>query len=259
MNIPSIPDNVNKILIFFGIALILYSFNKFETSKSEFKNRLNILDSKIDSIEIVYNLLDKKTNDKQLKINHLFNKLKKDTLNKNEFQNIKNEIIIINQSLNNEINNMLNLLNIQQITIKNKEKEIKEHRNDDIFNLFFIFLIGLLFTYQGINDLTVHQKIQDKILKSQIYEKPFYYDNCQSCGKKFNSIVHYSKNADGTINYSFCKECYSLGAFTEPNLNLATYINRIESTEYYKNISYIKKMNIKIKIKQLDRWNEDIF
>jgi len=102
--------------------------------------------------------------------------------------------------------------------------------------IFFLFL-----GYLGFINLQVNQ---NELLTRQIAQLPKHYDNCQSCGVKFNSVVKYGTEEDRTINKAFCYECYQDGEFERPNLTFSVLINEKK----------IKGFFAMRKIKNLDRW-----
>lgn len=46
---------------------------------------------------------------------------------------------------------------------------------------------------------------------------------CQSCGMPLNDEKLYSKNADGSTNYDYCKYCYRDGKFID-DVSMEEYI-----------------------------------
>lgn len=49
---------------------------------------------------------------------------------------------------------------------------------------------------------------------------------CQSCSMPLLSNGHLGKNSDGTLNDEYCKDCFSDGEFTAPNMSLEQMIYR---------------------------------
>ncbi|MDP2689305.1 MAG: zinc ribbon domain-containing protein [Deltaproteobacteria bacterium] len=50
---------------------------------------------------------------------------------------------------------------------------------------------------------------------------------CQSCGMPFDAEGDMGTNKDGSPNSSYCKFCYTGGAFTEPDITMAQMVEKI--------------------------------
>jgi ribosomal protein L40E len=50
---------------------------------------------------------------------------------------------------------------------------------------------------------------------------------CQSCGAPIVSEEEFGTNADGSLNYEYCRKCYQNGKFTEPNITMEEMIQKV--------------------------------
>ncbi len=114
--------------------------------------------------------------------------------------------------------------------------------------------MGSVLTIIGIKYWTIRER-NEELLKYRInIDKPTYSDRCQSCGKRFNSVVQYAD--DGNIkNYSFCNSCYKDGSFIEPNLTKAEMKLRTKDYLISYNVEQKEIKKIVKKIDSLDRWS----
>lgn len=50
---------------------------------------------------------------------------------------------------------------------------------------------------------------------------------CQSCGIPFDNEDDIGTNADGSRNSTYCRFCFSNGAFTEPDMTMEQMIEKV--------------------------------
>lgn len=274
MNLPSIPDNLYKVLVLLGALLIGYFYfykleplqKDKETISKNYKQNIDSLISTFNSIQNDIGGVYRKFAATKKEIDNNYKLIpKNDTLSEEEYKkyqatinNIKRLTLKI-ESFTSEIEKKYKT----QISINNQITAINENYSGEL-NLYnsesdiyiILIIVGIFALVLGFTGLASHQRIQDELLKRQLTEKEIFYDVCQSCGKKFNSIVRYSENSDGTKNHSFCQSCYSNGQFTEPELTIEQAINRIKNSKSFGYNSWYKWQIIE-RIKRLDRWNED--
>lgn len=274
MNLPSIPDNLYKLFVLLGALLIGYFyFYKFEPLQKNkdaqykhYKQNYDSLISKSASIEDLINTSNKAFDITNKSIDSLLKTYpKQDTLTEVEYniyistkKNVDKLMLKLkeySEDSHNKINILVSISN--QVTALNKNYTEEQSIYKDESDIYMIFIIiGIVILLFGFLGLSAHQKIQDELLKRQLTERDVFYDYCQSCGKKFNSITKHSKNSDGTKNYAFCYSCYSNGQFVEPDLTLEELIKRIKKQELLKN-SILFRWQIIGRLKSLDRWNKD--
>lgn len=266
MNLPSIPDNFNKILLLISLGLMFYCYlevekeikvhkdilriSKSELSNQQFKiakighelvynvNELNFI-SKINKIDIPYVI----SSDKDLEINY----------NISSLQNAP-------KSVQDTIRKLIKKHNLDNLEFKLVDKELynlkkevdslvtRKNILDGIYPLiicaFIIFIISIL-------NLRYENNIRVKLLESELKKNPKHYDCCQSCAKQFNSIITYGTNSDMSLNKSFCQECFVAGNFTSKYSNLNEVIQEIKSNN---KLNFFTKLHTSTKANFLDRW-----
>ena len=79
---------------------------------------------------------------------------------------------------------------------------------------------------------------------------------CQSCDKRFTSIIIAGSNIDWTNNYSFCKECYVDGEFTkDDDTAYKVAIEAVKNPEIES--PYFNRKIVLKRVKNLDRLKKD--
>lgn len=81
---------------------------------------------------------------------------------------------------------------------------------------------------------------------------------CQSCARKFTSLIKYGSEADETLNKSYCQSCYQKGSFIERDLTAEEAYNKA-IFNYGTNKNWLKKKNFKSMFFNLDRWNKNLY
>ncbi len=150
----------------------------------------------------------------------------------------------------------LELLN-KQIDIYDKNITEAKNEYDSTWKDFTrYFWVGALIVFFGLHGIINGQKIQDELLRRQLFEKQKGYKHCQSCGKRFSPIRQISKNKDGTLNLAFCSDCYENGAFTDPELTNREF-HRRSLAEIKKRRTWLVKKLLFYRLSNLERWNDD--
>ncbi len=137
----------------------------------------------------------------------------------------------------------------------NKLGELNFNRD----NYWILLFLGFFLFAVGIITWSRKEESERILIIRQNLDKPTYSENCQSCGKLFNSINTPGKEKDGKNNYHFCKNCYDDGRFIEPDLTIIELENRTKKeldilkfdSRYISKI--IKKLN------NLDRWKRNMY
>ena len=101
--------------------------------------------------------------------------------------------------------------------------------------------------------LARQQSLADKLLKLEIKSKTSY-ERCQSRGRKFNLLRVKGTNQTGEMSYGFCADCFQNGEFTDKELTKNILLDRIFKQKKIK--SFLWKWLLKIKINNLERWDE---
>lgn len=231
MNLSAIPDSIDKIILLIGVVIIYFGFNSRETIQNEHQS----------ATETVYQLQDSvKTIQTELKFvqDHLIRKSNEISaqLGLDNPITFKNGQFYFQKSFNSSKNeneltqllipywddfgqeekrltlfssNLLNKAKINRNVIDDYPIEISSNNNYIAVGVI-IFIIGFVLMF-------IQSNKNNKLFYYTIREKGEISNYCQSCSKKFNSIVTPGSNSNGSINYSFCKECYFDGNFVKSN------------------------------------------
>jgi Putative zinc ribbon domain len=148
--------------------------------------------------------------------------------------------------------------NINAINLFRKEDKIKateEYQQATRFSVLSLWS-GFIIIVIGIIPLIKNQSIQDELVSRQLGEKEKYFEFCQSCGKRFDSILKLGLEKDGKDNKSFCIECYDEGTFKDPDL---TYEKLKQKTlAGFSGIGNLgTRWVLKYRLKRLDRWRKN--
>lgn len=270
MTLPSIPDNVYKLTLLIGIFLMGYSTLEDRQNSDMYFSKVNGFNASIDSLDIEIMKIEhqKKKLVEASKFLSKRNGIENPILNRDSLlvftQTItgaKNEVLV-SDSLSilwddyKESQFKIDMFNKQLKTRKEALKNAKEEfRSNGDFNSWLGWAGAFFFLFGSIGMFLI-QDIQDELLKRQLREKPKYYKYCQSCGKKFSSMRHTSKNIDGTINTAFCTACFDNGIFIEPDLTQEEFKRR-SILEVRKRKTWIGKKLLLSRLKKLERWDAD--
>lgn len=261
MNI-NIPDKIYKLFVLIGIALVVYSV-VFQEDKSRELNEITSKYARIsDTLEFTNYKI--KANEKRLlesaeilaKSENIVNPLvEKDSVLTFYFTtdgDTKQKLA--EDSLWQIWQSHKDLIFKQNLSIKKAEllkNELKNSEkvyaiNSKIRTIFetvgvILFLLGVLTWMLDEMVANSNKKIDERI-----------YKFCQSCGKKFNSMRKYGTNSNNTENYAFCKDCFQNGEFTTTNLSEEDFILQFENE--IKNESWLKKIILRSRIRNLERW-----
>ncbi len=267
MNI-NIPDKLYKLLTLIGLILIGYSFYNTEFIEQKYFSEIDKHREVRDSLLLSEMILK---NEKQTLIGISESLSKKysvenpisysdSTVSFNRILNGPKNDLIVSDSLNNLWKGYLtNSFKLDLISKKLEFsiKYLEEEENlkkayfdnyDEIRNFgFFILFLGILLWTADIPS----QQNKNKPTKQE--EK--IYANCQSCGKKFTSILKYGTNKNKTKNYAFCKNCFESGKFTNPDLTKDEFLNK--TMESVKNKNWFYRRILKNKLDELERWSDN--
>lgn len=232
-----IPQNFSHLIIFIGLVLMYYGGSQIIPISDSRVNMLqnymfekDSLDNLTDSLKFAIEVHEIEAANSEDKVLSIKEKYK---LEMRKF-NIQKRIIY------NDTNYENKLLHI----------ELKK-------SLYTIIIIGgFVVFYLGLTSLIRIEAHKNELLKSELVSKKKYYTKCQSCGRKFSSMVIYGTEKNAEINSAFCKDCYELGEFTNPDLTMEQVFN--ERIKYLnKPCLKIKKFMARVHFSILDRWNKD--
>jgi len=270
MTLPSIPDNLYKLLILAGVFCLTYGYVEDIRNNDKYFSKVDFFNSSIDSLNI-----------EVMKIQHQGDKLSKvaDFLSKKN--NVPNPIetndslLIFSQTIvgdkkevavSDSLSKLWEEYKEAQFKIKlfNKQLDIRkktlnqakeEYEATKETNGWLAFTAGICLIF-GLAGMMRFQHIQDELLSRQLSDKPKTYKFCQSCGKKFSSIRQNSKNSDGTVNLAFCTSCYKDGYFVEDDLTKEEFLKRV-ALEAKKRKTWLGRKLITTRLKNLERWDTD--
>jgi hypothetical protein len=232
--IPSIPDNLYKIIFALGLFLIGYSYLQTQKNSDISKRLSKEFDVKLDSIKSRGNSLDD-----ELKSIKEFSKELAESYNIKNPLISKNGTVIFNQIISGDKND---------VVVSNKIATLwltyKSHVNN--FQNISTTLNRQLIEIN--HDLTYNNS--DNEFWSNATGETF--SCCQSCAKTFNSTVQNAKFSDGEINRYYCSECFMNNDFTNPALTpkevLKDYLKTFEKP------NFLLRLISKAKIINLHRW-----
>jgi hypothetical protein len=264
--LPQVSENLHSILIAIGLFLLgyaIYEYTKTFKEHDEVKTTVYDLHGRLDSVRI-----EKKIN--RIESDHSL-------MNLYERQGIKGGISIDDTAfiqkvnllpVSSKIKDSLELIYLQyrhkvkalSIIQKNtmaKHQYLNYIRNKPmayILTCLLICLCGFGIFFLGYYGIQKQQLLRDRILMHQQTSLSVDVVRCQSCGKRFSSMVRYGKEKNGKLSKSFCNSCYHNGKFTEPDLTFVQMKNR---SLYSDDVSFFKRRKVARILKKLDRWNDD--
>lgn len=271
MNLPTIPDNLHKLLVILGLTLGIYSYITSNSNYDNYENKL------IEYVQDLERLIFEKNQ---------FNEFQKETLKKlqgsvktvKKLQEIINtkekyepkdiekvrrnldEEEIIAEKLYTKSDSLGKLIDKKDFEIKLKELNVEQA--EDRFRsagkfLDTYYFISILLFITGIYFWGLHEDVASELAKRELIGKPTSSPHCQSCGKKFSSFVCYGSELNSQTNYHFCKECYILGVFTEPELTVDEVKIRAKKELLTLNIPSKSIKNVVVRIDKLHRWKKN--
>lgn len=263
----NVPDKIYKLLTLLGILLIGYSY--FNTNELE-KNYFSEIDENR-ALKDSLLLNEMRLQYKREQIINIADNLAKQNQVDNPI-NSSDSLLIFNRVLSgpkpnlkvsDSLNNLWlaykeqkfkNSILLKKIELSDdylaQEKRLKKSYSETNNHLHFaglaIFLLGILLWFY-------ESSLDGETKKIKQQEKVYYF--CQSCGKKFNSMLKYGTNKDKSLNYAFCQECYKKGKFTNPKLTKDEFLK--SQKESIKEKNWLKRKVLMTRFKSLERWNSN--
>ena len=267
--IPSLPDHISKIILAIGIAL---------TAFAGIKN-IELLDKQQAVYSRMYAISDSISKN-QWQIQHKREKL----INTSRYLSLANKITnpiewkdsafhfneavnvsgsIEQKRIHDSIVKMFftTIDEMQYLRYTNKslidtyeQLKLEEDRLERYLDFAMTCIyVGLALFMLGVIGVIQLNSVQEELQQRQLSEKPKYYQRCQSCGRKYSSMLLNGKNADGSMNPAFCTQCFDNGSFTEPDLTVNDMVRKLEPELSVYN--RIRRSDIIYDIKRLERWN----
>lgn len=113
-----------------------------------------------------------------------------------------------------------------------------------------IMLIGFALWYGKVQSPIDLETKNKRTLEGKVYRI------CQSCSKSIYENIDRGSNSDKSLNYLYCKECFSDGKFTDPELDFTVakerFIVRLNGSKNNR----LNKMNLRMNFKNLTRWRK---
>ncbi|MBA4746269.1 MAG: hypothetical protein H2058_13525 [Muricauda sp.] len=264
----NVPDKIYKFITLLGILLIGYSY--FNTDKVQQKYFLEIDKNRALKDSLLLN--EMRLTYKREQIIDIANDLAKQHQVDNPI-NSSDSLLVFNRVLNGpkpnlQVSDSLNGLwlayknQIFKNRLLSKKIEFSNNYLDEEERLKKSYFetndtwetIGIIFFVLGFllwaADSSPDE--EDKNLK----QHDRIYTFCQSCGKRFNSMLKYGTNKDKSLNYAFCVECYKKGKFANPKLTKGEFLNK--QRELIKDKNWLTRKILIIRFKNLERWDSSL-
>lgn len=246
--LPSVPDKLNKLFIFIGLGLLVYSWHVYMQETKSYEDKIMAYNLEVKKVQLQLKSLDEGHTMllKELEIVKsipTIDSLYKKSANINRKMDSVNQNLIKTKDLKN------------QLTLKRYEVDFAESQFEAITDTIIpLALLGFITLFGGIIGWSRSEDYETEIKKRSHIHLPSFSNECQSCGIEFNSIHKRGTEKNETKNYHFCLNCYELGEFKNPNLSIVEikekmheYLSNKNKSEKYIN-RYLRK------IEKLDRW-----
>lgn len=265
MTIPTIPDNSNKIFLIISIIIMYLVYVKVDNNITYISNKTREINDEIRNLNVEIRKANNEID--------LFYEEAEIYSRANGIENPDNYTILSYNSDNLSEKEKKDEQHLYDLSQKNRRKSIElkslqekiEYKKDELhkikindrktyYILIIVTLCAILLFYHGLKSLIKENKLEYSLKNSQKFNSNYYCSNCQSCGKKFNSLVKHAKNSSNEINNSFCTTCMKHDSFTKKYSSVEDVIKEVNSN---KKIDKFRKTRIINDIKKLDRWNND--
>ncbi len=246
----NIPDKIYKLFVLLGIIIIGYSEIQLSDKIGNWEKDFNKITTERNLFELEKISADFEFEKTESSVDYY-----SDFVEKSNEQKIKNIYI-----------DSLLILRTKLLFLK-KENAINSKKAEQFSSKFTILKedlsrinesskaqhnIGIILFSLGILMWMIDETKVSQILLKQ-NEK--LYPWCQSCGKKFSSIIKYGTNKDSSNNYAFCKNCYIKGKFSNPNITKDEFLENIKNEIISK--SWWSKIILMDRFRTLERWNDN--
>jgi hypothetical protein len=271
MTIPQLPDNWNKVIVILGMLMITASgWIYYEAGKSTWSYEAQS-DAKIDSLTAEIQRIQKLRSIREDLMATLFIRKVPDGIDSLDEEETQTLLFKYRNLSNTELEDSIDCLfalhdsrlaefNAVTLASKRYAKRV-DRKNNDLFVLSIFLgvaiLVGGIFILIGLFEGINEQSIKERIEKRRMIESNSHisFDHCQSCGKKFNSMLDYGTTSNNVINGAFCINCFKHGSFTEPNLTLEDLKLRTKSE--INHLTPKRQNQILMKLSKLERWTKN--
>jgi hypothetical protein len=273
MTLPSLPDTLFKLLTWLGLGLMVYSFISFKEEYKLYQQRV-----------IDYNVEQKRLNFEIELLDETLEEIDKEVKAKAAKAGLESPLTVSDSGytfmrtiagerkavkLTNQIDKLLIRYTSNNKALKKKsfDLSLKEYQLDELVKAFedtcilsgamvtagaLCFLLGVFLWPTGDPIKKLAEPILHPVTLSETVS-----GRCQSCGRKFNSMVRAGSFADGSTNPHFCSECYHKGEFLVPDLTLEQL--SVKAAQTMQSLGHDEKQieSVKAMLAGLDRWNSD--
>lgn len=272
MNFSSLPDSVAKLLTLIGLAMIIWSTYSFLNARENYEKQ------RIDFNKLIHTL-----NNERDFLKRELKDINEDAETYSKKMALPNPLVISDSGytftityrgnsnvvvLSDTISHLLEKYKSKRKEIDTKDADLSVQRyaldeTGKSFNELQIFLgvsfvLGIFSFWGGFLLWDRSEVTKDSILSRQHIGLPTFSNNCQSCGRKFDSIIKRGTEADLSTNYHYCNECFSNGNFSDPSLTIGSLMLKINANATPR-LSKREKRKTEKYLRGLDRWKKRLF
>lgn len=230
MSFPNLPtDSFYKFMVFLGLVCLFLSYKVADKSVGLIMEENKLIKGNILNFE--KEIKDLEIENKYILYNDKLSKI---------------EIDILIEKNSNTIDYNINLIDLNK---KNLEDFFYFFKVKLVLILILFILGALLSVFGSIYWYESQLLVNKKNLKEYI-ELGKISGFCGSCTIKIGKNSKRPLNKDGTINYSYCTDCFSKGEFKDPDLTLEEMKERIRKS---KRNYLMKKISVAL-LEGFERW-----
>lgn len=268
MNI-NIPDKIYKFFVLAGVFLAAYSFYQIDKEETKYSKKIERYNDIVDSLTIAIFTRNYELNEIGKKADLLSKRycvenpiIQKDsTLQFTRKHNGTKQELLVNDSISalwekhGRYKFKIKLLEKRGELASKHIDSAKTLKDDSTFSYKSLFNSGLLLLSLGLFLWLIDQPWRFLTTKKQKKQFDKIYTYCQSCGKKFSSILKYGSNKNKDKNYSFCEKCFKNGEFKNKVLTKEDVM--IDAKEKTKHKNWFYRKLLENRLSKLERWKEN--
>lgn len=264
MNIPVV-DNIAKLLVFGGIALLIYAteyikpqYESIEKMQFQKDSVDRILKAKLDRSQATFEF---KMQLFQLQNPDLFDstgKIKKgkEVISSDyypRFDRYFNDDTSIAESRKN----FMAVDSLKQHSLRFALLINTNQRNysEQLDKFILAAMVGFILLVFGLGYWISRETFEHQLLRRSNIDKPTFSYRCQSCAKIFDSMVTPGTDSNDQKNYNFCSSCYQHGIFQDENLEELKQRMLTELTSK-KSSNSVRERALRL-IPRMDRWKKN--
>lgn len=144
-----------------------------------------------------------------------------------------------------------------KVKIANRKlTEAKAHFSRSRWGFIILSVLGLIVLSRALAIIIKQQRMQDKLLSIELSNNSLPKENCQSCGRIYSYRLKKGSDVNGDENLDFCRDCFTEGQFTEPELTLKELQKRLKVDHAGPNRRQ-QAARLKNYLSKLSRWSGD--